>query len=215
MQKKNLLIIGFAGLALLSTGAFAYQLNSNQQLKSKLAENQEDIPLDDTVQTGKATKYDASVNVKSKPTTRFIDEADLLADFFAEPPTMIAPDTANEPNIDEVKSGPSLLVTPQVFDLGQISKADGFATATFTLKNEGNKPLTISYAFSSCGCTVAPLKDEKILQPGESFPLEVTYDPNYYGPHYELGPIEKTVTVLSNYTVRPFYKVKLKANVVP
>ena len=45
--------------------------------------------------------------------------------------------------------------------------------------------------------------------------MEVTYDPNYYGPQYELGAIEKTITIISSDTSRSFYKVKLKANVTP
>lgn len=214
MQKKNPFIIVLVVLALFAAGGFAYQLNSNKILKGELARSQEEADSRISNLEKQLEKLEVK-EVEPKRTTQFMKEEDLLANFFAEPPTMIAPNAADEPSTEEVKSGPSLLVTPEVFDLGQISKADGTATATFTLANDGSKPLTISYAFSSCGCTVAPLKDEKILQPGESFPLEVTYDPNFYGPKYELGPIEKTVTVLSNYAVRPFYKVKLKANVVP
>ncbi len=202
MKNKTPFIIGLVIITLLTVSGFAYQINSNTALKSELAQNQEDADTKIATLKKELSNLKKKAEVKPKQVAKPIDEADLLANLFAIPPAT-----------EEATSGSSLLITPEIFDLGQISKADGIATATFDLKNNGIKPLTISYAFSSCGCTVAPLKDEKILQPGETFPLEVAYDPNYYGSKYDLGSIEKTVTVLSNYAAKPFYKVKLKANV--
>ncbi len=215
MEKKNLLIIGFASLALVGAVGFGHQFRSNQILKDQINQSQDEA---DTRISDLEEKLDRlkKGEIEAKPATEFLSEEDLLANFFEVAPKPVEINTESEvANDSKVIAGPSLLVTPEVFDLGQISKSDGVAIATFDLKNNGSKPLTISYAFSSCGCTVAPLKEEKVLEPGETFPLEVSYDPNFYGPKYELGPIEKTVTILSNYSARPFYKVKLKANVTP
>ncbi len=109
---------------------------------------------------------------------------------------------------------PKLSVTPELNDLGTISKANGPATARFVLTNEGSRNLEISYAFTSCGCTAAPIEDD-VLEPGQSTNMDVSYDPNYYGQHADLGQIVKSVTIISNDRDNPFYKVQLQANVVP
>lgn len=214
MKQRNLFIIGLSVLVLLAAGAFAYQFRSNQILKTQLTEKQEEADSKISSLEEKLARLREG-EAMVQPATEFMNEEDLLANFFESTPVMVTPGAEEDVDKNGIKAGPSLLVTPETFDLGQISKAEGPAVATFELKNNGGKPLTISYAFSSCGCTVAPLKEEKILQPGETYPMEVSYDPNFYGPEFELGPIEKTVTILSNYNSRPFYKVKLIANVSP
>lgn len=136
-------------------------------------------------------------------------EEDLLGNFFAETPTLI------ENQAGESSTAQQLVVTPETFDLGQISKQGGVATAQFELKNEGERDLDITYTLSSCGCTTTPLPEDLVLKPGESYTLEANYDPNFYGPEYELGPIEKTITLISNDASQPFKKLKIIANVAP
>ena len=50
------------------------------------------------------------------------------------------------------------------------------ATATFTIKNDGNKPLVISNVTTSCGCTVADWTKEPIPA-GKTGEVKVTFDP--------------------------------------
>lgn len=149
--------------------------------------------------------------------SQLMNEEDLLKNYFAETPTLIMPEDGTElkSKVGSDLTGPILSATPAIFDLGTISKKNGIVEANFELKNTGKSDLVINYALTSCGCTTAPLKEEKILKSGESLSLPVTYDPNFYGPEYELGPIEKTVTIFSNYSIQPFYKIKLKAVVTP
>lgn len=214
-MKKN-----FPLIIIILIGIFAaYLMTSNASLKASITETQ-DADNDRIEELEK--KLDALTQPQQDPvdiqvskaaeTPQFMDEDALLDSFFAGNPSPIITEIDSS---EDSKSGPVLTVDPEVFDLGTISKQDGLATATFNLLNEGGSDLTISYAFTSCGCTVAPLKEEKVLKPGESYPLDVSYDPNFYGPNFELGYIEKTVTILSNYSAKPFYKVKLKANVTP
>ncbi len=59
---------------------------------------------------------------------------------------------------------------------------------TFTVKNNGSKPLIIEQATAQCGCTTPEYSKSPILK-GKTSPLKVTY--NAANP----GPFTKTVTV--------------------
>lgn len=90
-------------------------------------------------------------------------------------------------------------------DYGEIAKgSDGVRVFTFT--NTGDAPLVISKVFSSCGCTI-PKKPEKPIMPGETGEIQVKYDTN------RVGPIRKTVTVMSNADT-PTIALKIKGTVI-
>jgi hypothetical protein len=69
-------------------------------------------------------------------------------------------------------------------------------TAEFTLTNEGNEPLLITYGKASCGCTGLKYSQEPVL-PGKSTALSVTY--NAASP----GDFRKTITVQTNADANP------------
>lgn len=62
------------------------------------------------------------------------------------------------------------------------------ASYTFTLKNNGSKPLIIEQATAQCGCTTPEYSKSPILK-GKSSPIKVTYNAA------NAGPFTKTVTV--------------------
>lgn len=68
--------------------------------------------------------------------------------------------------------------------------------AEFTLTNSGNEPLLITYARSSCGCTVLEYSEEPIL-PGKSLKIKVTYDAT------EMGKFRKMISIMTNADDRP------------
>ena len=75
-------------------------------------------------------------------------------------------------------------------DYGQIEKsANGECIFVFT--NTGNKPLKISNAKGSCGCTVPQWPREEIA-PGATGEIKVKYDTK------RIGVINKSVTIQSN-----------------
>jgi hypothetical protein len=78
-----------------------------------------------------------------------------------------------------------------VFHFGNIKEGDKVAHS-FTFKNIGNKPLIITDAHASCGCTV-PEKPEKPIAPGEIGEIKVVF--NSSG---KQGHQEKNITVNSN-----------------
>ncbi len=238
-MKKDHLIIAALALTLIGVGiSTAYLARSNSKLQANLLEMQSDSEeriqaLEEEIERSSKEVEGASSlslqelmaavdnqdqeieNPETQTAPQIISETDLLQNYFADTPLVATTETEDQNPENEVVDGPVLKVEPEVFELGEISKQDGIATATFDLKNEGTSDLTITYAFTSCGCTLAPLDEEVTLKPGESYPLQVTYDPNFYGPNYELGEIEKNVTILSNYSRDSFKKVSIKANVIP
>ena len=72
------------------------------------------------------------------------------------------------------------------------------ATATFTVKNDGDKPLVISNVTTSCGCTVADWTKEPIA-PGATGVITSVFDAK------ALGRFNKSVGVYCNASNRPIY----------
>jgi len=87
-------------------------------------------------------------------------------------------------------NAPEITFEKTVHDYGTIYQAsDG--TSEFKFTNTGKEPLILSKPQSSCGCTVPTWPQEPIL-PGKSDVIKVTYNTR------SIGPINKTVTILSN-----------------
>lgn len=72
------------------------------------------------------------------------------------------------------------------------------ATATFTIKNEGDKPLVISNVTTSCGCTEAEWTKTPIA-PGAGGTVTSTFDAK------ALGRFQKSIGVYCNASDRPIY----------
>lgn len=88
-------------------------------------------------------------------------------------------------------------------DLGEI-KFGGKAITTVQVKNTGDKPLIISKADASCGCTVPKYPKEPIL-PGKSADMTIEYTTTK-----KAGAFNKTVTINSNAVTegRKIFRIK-------
>ncbi|PKD20436.1 hypothetical protein APR41_14255 [Salegentibacter salinarum] len=75
-------------------------------------------------------------------------------------------------------------------DFGNIAKGEN-VEHTFTFTNEGQAPLVITNAKSTCGCTV-PTWTKEPIQPGESGEMVVKFNGS------GKGQVTKTVTVTAN-----------------
>ena len=94
------------------------------------------------------------------------------------------PQPADNPN------APVITFEKTTHDYGNVTKG-GDGTCEFKFKNTGIEPLILSNVQSSCGCTVPEWPREPILR-GKSASIKVKYDTN------RVGPINKTITVMSN-----------------
>lgn len=81
-------------------------------------------------------------------------------------------------------------------DFGEVPEGP-LAEYDFEFKNTGKKPITISNARGSCGCTVPTWPHDPIL-PGKSAKIHVTYNSDH-----RPGMISKEVTIESNAKQQP------------
>ena len=102
--------------------------------------------------------------------------------------------------------GAGILFENETIDYGTIAhNSDGKREFVFT--NNGNKPLIITNATGSCGCTVPSFPKEPIA-PGAKGVIGVKYDTARGG-----QPFSKTVTITSNAT-EPSKVLTIKGNVL-
>ena len=78
-----------------------------------------------------------------------------------------------------------------VYNFGTVTDGEN-VVYSYRFRNAGTKPLIISSATASCGCTV-PEKPEEPVKPGETGFLKVVF--NSKG---RVGQVHKEVTVVSN-----------------
>lgn len=105
------------------------------------------------------------------------------------------------------QEGASITVTEESYDFGDIKEADGNATHTFTVKNNGDMPLVITRVIASCGCT-SPDWTKEPIAPGKTGEVKVTFNPKN-----RPGPFAKTVSIYSN-GKRGSYTVTIRGNVI-
>lgn len=102
--------------------------------------------------------------------------------------------------------GAGLVMESDLIDYGTIAKnADGKREFVFT--NNGNKPLIITNAQGSCGCTV-PTWPKEPIAPGAKGVIGVKYATD------RVGPFTKTVTLTTNAEGQPTKVLTIKGNVL-
>ena len=101
--------------------------------------------------------------------------------------------------------GPKIEFESLEINYGKISKGDN-GIRIFKFTNIGSKPLIINKVYSSCGCTI-PKKPSSPIGPGQDDEIQVKYDTN------RVGPIRKSITVLSNAINSPTISLKITGNV--
>jgi hypothetical protein len=89
------------------------------------------------------------------------------------------------------KNAPDFKFDAEEYNFGTIKQGD-VVNYEFTFTNTGNKPLIITEAHGSCGCTV-PVYPKEPIKKGEKKTIKVTF--NSAG---KMGMQDKTVTLTSN-----------------
>ncbi|MFQ6675742.1 MAG: DUF1573 domain-containing protein [Fidelibacterota bacterium] len=126
----------------------------------------------------------------------------------------------------ELESAPPMIkVTPEVYDFGTVSQAEGVVTGELTLENMGGSDLIITGLRTSCGCTQVslisegkmsllfgmhsrPLQWRAEIAPGEKAQLKIFYNPNV---HSQLrGPITRKIQISSNDPENATYEVTVQ-----
>jgi hypothetical protein len=73
---------------------------------------------------------------------------------------------------------PTIAVSERSYDFGSIGPAD-VVERTFVIFNTGNAPLTISRAYTTCGCTTADIT-AKSIPPGKVAAVTLTFDAGFH-----------------------------------
>lgn len=102
----------------------------------------------------------------------------------------IADDAMKEREL-ALKDSTSVLVIDTTYNFGKVTDGEK-VEYNFRFKNSGLKPLIITNATASCGCTV-PQKPEMPVLPGDTGIIKVVFDSKG-----RIGSTHKTVTVNSN-----------------
>src|SRR5450432_3265026 len=94
-------------------------------------------------------------------------------------------------NPDTFKDTTTVQIIDSIYNFGKVTDGEK-VEYNFKFRNTGKKPLIISSAVASCGCTV-PEKPEEPIKPGDTGFLKVVF--NSKG---RVGDVHKEITVTSN-----------------
>jgi hypothetical protein len=103
------------------------------------------------------------------------------------------------------QNAPKMVLEDPIKDFGTVVRGE-VLDCSFAVKNTGAADLIISDARPSCGCTIAQF--DKVIKPGQIGKINAKLETKDFK-----GPINKTITVVSNDLENPNAKLFLKANV--
>lgn len=122
----------------------------------------------------------------------------------------------SEPAVDltpEIQ-GPSIAVEPAIFDFGTVVYGE-VAEQEFSIKNAGTEDLEILRLSTSCGCTKAVIAEaDKIIAPGQSVSMLVSFDPAVHEDDSDLGEVIRIVYLKTNDPDNPEIEVEIRAKVI-
>jgi Protein of unknown function (DUF1573) len=91
----------------------------------------------------------------------------------------------------EIKDPTTVQAIDTAYDFGKVVDGE-IVTYNYRFVNTGKKPLIVSNASASCGCTI-PEKPERPIEPGDTGYIKVKFNSEH-----RVGMAHKTVTVSSN-----------------
>ncbi len=88
---------------------------------------------------------------------------------------------------------PNVEAPETFYDFGKIGAKD-VVTRTFLVRNTGDAPLTISKAYTTCGCTTADIS-ATVIPPGEAATVKLVFDAGF---HDAAGQTVRRGVILEN-----------------
>jgi hypothetical protein len=121
---------------------------------------------------------------------------------------LLARETPVPPSPAAAAPAPRIAVEPASFDFGRVVPQRTLHRQ-FQVRNFGSADLDIERVSTSCGCTAA-LLDNKVVKPGGSAALRVSFETRNYS-----GKVTRSVLIKSNDPAHPTVELKLEATVIP
>ena len=109
---------------------------------------------------------------------------------------------------DKAGKGPVIQFEKKIHDFGQVS-SDTKVGFSWSFRNMGDAPLQIVGTRPQCGCT-ATVQDDRLIPPGGSGTLEITFDPAGLS-----GSIRKSLAVRTNERSQRRTLLEIMATVTP
>jgi len=91
----------------------------------------------------------------------------------------------------EIKDPTTVQIIDSAYNFGKVTEGE-IVEYNYRFKNTGTKPLVVTNASASCGCTV-PEKPEAPIKPGETGFIKVKFNSEH-----RVGTAHKTITISSN-----------------
>ncbi|RJQ26517.1 DUF1573 domain-containing protein [Candidatus Parcubacteria bacterium] len=110
------------------------------------------------------------------------------------------------------ESNVNVSLTPNTKNLGTVTYGD-IATTTFTFTNYSPMPVKITRISTSCGCTKASVKKEK-LEAYESTIINVSFDPAVHKDDTDLGELTRTIYIETDNPNFPSLESSFTATVI-
>ena len=82
------------------------------------------------------------------------------------------------PFLDKNGPQPAIAIPEDSYSFGSIGAKD-IVTHDFIIRNEGDAPLTISRAYTTCGCTTAEIS-ATIIEPGQVATVKIIFDAGFH-----------------------------------
>ena len=104
---------------------------------------------------------------------------------------------------------PEIAINERFYDFGSIGPTD-VVTREFVVANLGEAPLTISRAYTTCGCTTADFS-ARVIPPGKVVLIELRFDAGF---HDTAGQsVRRGIIIESNDPERPSAEIWVEASV--
>jgi hypothetical protein len=82
------------------------------------------------------------------------------------------------PFLPKDQAQPVIVLPENSYDFGSIGPTD-VVERTFVIQNTGDAPLTISRAYTTCGCTTADIT-ARLIPPGKVASVSITFDAGFH-----------------------------------
>ncbi len=130
-------------------------------------------------------------------------------------------------NVSAEQTAEGFLSTSETeYDFGIIAMGDGLVSHPFEVTNAGTEKVSIEKVYTSCGCTTASIQNytftmpghggdsvvDITVEPGESFIVDVVYDPAAHGPS-GVGFAQRSVYLETNSSKTPELELKIQSTV--
>ena len=122
---------------------------------------------------------------------------------------MTAPATGYIPFLPEGGPQPKIVIEQDYFDFKQVGATE-VVKHEFVIANEGEAPLTISRAYTTCACTTADFT-ASVIPPGKIAIVTLTFDAGYHDARGQI--VRRGLIIESNDPANPQTEIWTQANV--